>query len=307
MSRHADRVSQATVPPDHRVMQGYGYAGLIVVLWAGFSLAARFSARNGGPAGLTPWDLGALRYTLAFIIASGLWAAGRGRGLPWRRSFVLAMLAGFGFALPSYAGFRFAPAAHGALILSGALPFLIAAMNTLVLRERWTGTSWLSLLLLAAGFILVGTEAYAHGNAPAGAWRGDLLFLVAATCWALYTVLARRWQPGPLQSIVAIGLWCGPLFLPVWWMLLPSHLTAAPWDEVAFQAFYQGIVAVVVSLWLFTRALAILGPSRLAAITALVPGTAALLAVPLLNEPLGTLTVLGLVAVCAAVAVGARA
>lgn len=286
-------------------MHGYAYAGLIVVLWAGFSLAARFSARNGGADGLTPWDLGALRYSLAFAIAAGLWAAGHGRGLPWRRSFVLAMLAGFGFALPSYAGFRFAPAAHGALILSGALPFLVAALGTVVLHERWAG-SWPSLLLLAAGFVLVGTEAYAHGRAPPGAWRGDLLFLFAATCWALYTVLARRWQPSPLQSIVTVGLWCGPLFLPVWWLLLPSHLAAAPWGEVAFQAFYQGIVAVVASLWLFTHALAILGPSRLAAITALVPGTAALVAVPLLNEPLGTLTVLGLVAVCAAVAVGAR-
>ena len=287
------------------LLAGYGCAALVVLLWAGFSLASRFSARNGAATGLTPWDLGALRFSLAFVIAAGTWAAGAGRGLPVRRSFALAMLGGFGFALPSYLGFRFAPAAHGGLILSGALPFLVAAISRAVLREQWTRARWHSLLLLAAGFSLIGTEAYGHGHAPPGAWRGDLLFLLAASCWALYPVLARLWQPGPAQSIVAVGLWCGPLFLPVWWLVLPSHLDAAPPGEVAFQAAYQGVIAVVVSLWLFTRALAVLGPARLTAVTALVPGTAAVLAVPLLGEGLGVLTMLGLLAVCGAVAVGA--
>ena len=290
----------------HTLLSGYGSAALVVLMWAGFSLAARFSARNGTATGLTPWDLGALRFSLAFVIAAGVWAAGAGRGLPLRQSFVLAMLGGFGFALPSYAGFRFAPAAHGGLILSGTLPFLVAAIGRAVLHEPWTRAQWHSLLLLAAGLLLVGTEAYGHGHAPPGAWRGDLLFLLAASCWALYTVLARLWRPSPAQAIAAVGLWCGPLFMPVWWLALPSHLDAAPWGEVAFQAAYQGVIAVVVSLWLFTRALAVLGPARLAAITALVPGTAALLAMPLLGESLGTLTLMGLSAVCAAVAVGAR-
>ena len=287
-----------------RDMPGYACAGLVVLLWAGFSLASRFSARGG--AGLTPWDLGALRYSFAFVIASGMWALGAGRGLPFGRSFILAMLGGFGFALPSYAGFQFAPASHGGLILSGALPFLVAGMGWLVLREPWGQNRWWSMGLLAAGFILVGIEAYGHGHAPPGAWRGDLLFLCAASSWALYTVLARRWRPTPAQAIVAVGLWCGPFYLPTWWAALPSHLGAASPGELAFQAAYQGVIAVVVSLWLFTRALAILGPSRLAAITALVPGVAAVGAVPLLGEPLGALTLLGLVAVCGAVALGAR-
>lgn len=293
-----------------RDLPGYGCAGMVVVLWAGFSLASRFSARGGG-VGLTAWDLGALRFSFAFVIAAGIWVAGGGRGLPVGRSFVLAMVGGFGFALPSYAGFQFAPAAHGGLILSGALPFLVAAMGWMVLREPWTRGRWWSMGLLAVGFLLVGVEAYGQGRAPAGAWRGDLLFVFAASCWALYTVLARMWRPGPAQAIVAVGLWCGPFYVPVWWVGLPSHLgreawATAAWGEVAFQAVYQGVIAVVVSLWLFTRALAILGPSRLAAITALVPGMAAVGAVPLLGEPLGMMTVLGLGAVCGAVAVGAR-
>ena len=161
-----------------------------------------------------------------------------------------------------------------------------------------------SLLLLLAGLALFGTEAYGHQQAPPGAWRGDLLFLFASACWAAYTVLARRWAPTPLQSITAVGLWCGVLFLPLWWAALPSHLAGAPVPEILFQAFFQGVVAVLIALWLYTRALGSLGSGRLTTITALVPGTTSVLAVPLLGEPLGTLSFAGLALVCLAVAAG---
>ena len=283
---------------------GYGCAILVVLVWASFSLASRYSARAGLGVRLTPWDLGALRFSVAFAAAGIMWLSGFGRGLPWRRSLVLAVLAGAGFALPSYFGFSLAPAAHGALISSGTLPMMVAIITWAAFGERWGLARFISLALLLLGFILFGTEAYGHQAAPPGAWRGDLLFLCASTSWAVYTVLARRWAPTPAQSIVAVGLWCGALFLPVWWLALPSRLAAAPMLEVALQAAFQGGVAVLVALWLYTRALGSLGPARLTTITAMVPGTAALLAVPLLGEPLGLLSLAGIALVCAAVAVG---
>lgn len=282
---------------------GYVYAAGVVVIWAGFSLLSRFSARNVTGTGLTPWDLGALRFGVAFVAAAGLWAAGIGRGVPPRRGLAMALL-GAGFALPAYLGFRFAPAAHGALIMSGTLPFLVAAASWPVLRERWSRGKLVSLGLLLAGLLLVAAEGYWHGHAPPGAWRGDLLFLLAGSSWAVFTVLTRLWRPRPGQAVVSVGLWCGALFLPLWWLALPSHLGQAAAGEVAVQAVFQGVVAVLLSLWLFTRALERLGPERLTAVTALVPGIAALAAVPLLGEGLGLLTVVGLAAVCGAVILG---
>ncbi len=285
---------------------GYGCAALVVLVWASFSLASRWSARAGAGVRLTPWDLGFLRFSVAWVAAVVLWSAGLGRGLPWRRGAVLAGLAGFGFALPSYVGFSFAPAAHGALILSGTLPFLVAVGTWAVFHEAWGRARVGSLVLLLAGLGLFGIEAYWHQRAPAGAWRGDLAFLAASASWAAYTVLARLWAPTPTQSVVAVGLWGGSVFVPLWWLALPSHIGAVPWREVAFQAAYQGVVAVLIALWLYTRALRSLGPARLTTITALVPGTTGLLAMPLLNEPLGGLALAGLALVCVAVALGVR-
>ncbi len=296
--------SAALSPPRPKTWLGYVYAFATVLLWAGFSLSGRYAALGGGVR-LTPWDLGALRYSVSFVIALTALSLGHGRGLPWKRGLGTAVLAGLLFPLPSYLGFTFAPAAHGAVILSGGLPFFVAIGSWAITGERWNRARVISLLVLLAGMLLIGYEAYGRGTRP-GAWRGDLLFVVSSVAWAAYTLAARSWRSTPWQAVTAVGLWCGSLYLPVWYWLLPSHLGQAPIGEVIYQAVFQGFLAVVVSLMLFIRALALLGPARLTTITALVPGLAGLLAVPILGESVGVLDLAGLALVSLAVALGVR-
>lgn len=283
---------------------GYAYAFATMLLWAGFSLSGRHAAVASGVR-LTPWDLGALRYSVSFVIALVALGCGYGRGLAWRRGAGTALLAGLCFPLPAYVGFTFAPAAHGAVILSGALPFLVAIGWWAVTGEAWSRARVLSLLVLLAGMLLLGFEAYGRGTRP-GAWRGDLLFLASSSAWAAYTIAARSWRASPWQAVTSVGLYCGASYLPIWYLALPSHLGAAPVGEVVYQALYQGFLATVVSLMLFTRALALLGPARLTTITALVPGVAGLLAVPLLGESVSMFDLAGLALVSFAVTLGVR-
>jgi drug/metabolite transporter (DMT)-like permease len=283
---------------------GYGCAVAVVLLWSGFSLSGRHAALGAGVRP-TPWDLGALRYSISFVIAAVAWLAGYGRGLPWRRALATGVLAGLCFPLPAYLGFTFAPAAHGAVILSGTLPFLVAIGMWALSGERWSRARLLSLLVLLGGILLLGIEAYVRGARP-GAWRGDLLFLVSSVAWAAYTIGARRWGATHWQAVVSVGLWCGVLYLPVWLLFLPSTLGQAPAGEVVYQAVFQGVLATVVALMLFTRALDLLGAARLTTITALVPGVAGVLSVPLLGERVGAVELLGLALVCVAVALGVR-
>lgn len=289
------------------LLGGYAFAVLVMLIWATFALASRYSARTGGGAvPMTPWDLGALRFAVAGVVAAGLWLAGYGRGMAVGRGLLLAALAGPGFALFAYVGFSIAPAAHGAVLLAGTLPFWVAAGTWAIFGERWSRLRFISMGLLLAGLLLIGIEAYGHGAAPAGAWRGDLCFVAASVCWAGYTILARRWVVPALQSVVVVGLGGALLVLPVWVLVLPSHLGAVPRGEILFQAAYQGLLAVVISLFLYTRALASIGVARLTTITALAPGIAGVLAAPVLGEALGPFTLAGLLLVCTAVAVGVR-
>ena len=66
-----------------------------------------------------------------------------------------------------------------------------------------------------------------------GAWKGDLLFLAAVLSWSVYTVLVQRWRLPALDAMLAIGLAAAPVYLPVWWLVLPSTIGQAPPAAVA--------------------------------------------------------------------------
>ena len=296
----------AQVTPASRArLQGYACAAALVLIWAGFGLASRWAAREGAIR-MTPWDLGALRFAVAGTAAAALWCAGYGRGLPVRRSLAIGIVAGPLFALLAFTGFSMAPAAHAAVLMPGTLPFMVGIGFWWAFGEAWTRARVLSLALAGLGAVLLGVESYGYANAPPGAWRGDLLFLSASVCWAGFTVLARRWGVTAVQAIVSVGLWGAALFLPVYLLGLPSRLHEVPAGQIAFQAFYQGFVSVVVATLLYTQALLTIGAARLTTVTALTPGLAGLAAVPLLGEHIGALAMTGLLLVCAGVAVGVR-
>jgi drug/metabolite transporter (DMT)-like permease len=73
-----------------------------------------------------------------------------------------------------------------------------------------------------------------------------------------------------------------------------SGLALAPWQELLFQAAFQGVGSVAISGITFTLMVRHFGPVRSTMITAIVPGLSALGAVPLLGEPLHWNLVVGL-------------
>lgn len=266
---------------------GFACAFLVLFIWTGFILVTRAGATRGV---LTPWDLAALRLVVAFVVLAPFAAFGALKGLAPGRVLALGAFAGLGFPLCAYVAFTFAPAAHGAVLLPGALPFATALVAWAWLGERVGGAKAISLGMVAAGIVLLAGGGFID---EPGAWRGDLLFLAGTTSWAVYTLLIRRWGVTALQATVAVGVACAPLYLPLRWVALPSRLRDASWGEIAFQAAYQGLLAMVIASLFYTRALVALGPAKLAFFTAIVPALAALAAWPLLGEPLGAGALLG--------------
>jgi len=279
-----------TTPREQRI--GYFCAVAVMFVWAGFLLTGRLSAKQD----FTPWDVAALRYSGAFLAALPLTSAFGWPRLPPVRALVILATAALGFPLLAYHGFAFAPAAHGGVLMPGMLPFLTAALGAWLLAEAWTRRRALSLLVVAGGIGLLAADTF--GDHP-GAWRGDILFLLGGSCWALYTVLVRRWGVAAMRATLAIALYAAPIYLPVWWLVLPSNMAAVPNGTIAFQFLYQGLMATIVAGLLFTRAVIAIGPQRTTAITSLVPAMAALAAWPLLGEALGALGLAGVALVTA--------
>lgn len=278
---------------------GFACAFGVLFVWAGFLLSSRLA----GTQAFTPWDVALLRYAGGFATVLPIVAF---RGLPKVKllpALALTATAGFGFPILAYIGFRYAPAAHGAVMLPGLLPFVSALLFTLAFGERWSMARVLSLLGVAAGIGLLASDTFQDHP---GAWRGDLLFLGGVTFWAVYMLLVRRFQVGALDATFAIGLLALPIYLPFWWFLAPSNLAAVPWGQIAYQTVFQGCFALVLAGFLFTRALNALGAATLTTITALTPAMAALGAWPLLGEPLGWAGIAGVLLVALSMALAVR-
>ncbi len=291
----AARGVRAGTTRDARV--GLACAFGVLVIWAGFIVASRFSATGL----LTPWDMAALRYGGAFLAALPIALRHGWPRLPVRRTAGIVATAALGFPLLAFAGFQFAPASHGGVMLPGMLPLQVAVLLWLTTGEPVTPARAAALTLVVGGVALLAWDTF---GAHPGAWRGDVLLFSGSSSWAVYTLLVRRWRIPALTATLAIALYAAPVYLPVWLLALPSRIGAAPVSEVAFQLVYQGALAVVLAGFLFTRALAVLGPVVVTAITAVVPALSALAAWPLLGEPLGAEGLAGVGLVTAAMLLG---
>jgi len=289
------------------VLIGTVCAFATVAIWTGFILISRASV---GSRSLLPTDLAALRFGVASAVMLPvlLWrlrtrhslSAAMG-GMTALQILTVAMFAGLGFGLFAFTAFVFAPVAHAGVLMPGALPFSTALIAWLVLRERIAGMRAIGLALILAGIVTIG---YGSLVVDRRSLIGDALFLSASTCWAVFVVFARKWQIRPVEATIALAVGAALIYLPIYALLLPKKIAEAPVWEVIGQGAYQGLLSVVASTLVYTRVLMTFGPTKTAMLTAVVPGLAAILAVPLLGEPLMAAAVIGLVLVTMGMIVG---
>ncbi|MCX7164560.1 MAG: DMT family transporter [Rhodocyclales bacterium] len=272
-----------------------------ICIWTGFILVSR----AGGKGVLTGWDVAALRFGVGALVA--LFFLSRVRLPPLRVIALFSLFGGIGYAVTVYSAFRMAPAAHAAVLKPGALPFETAVIAWLWLGQAPSRMQRIGLGLIFAGIVLTAADTFSHGAQLTGVqMTGDALFLCGSSAWATFTLLLRRYPMQPLAATVAITLGSAIIYLPVWWLFLPTTLGQAPAAEILVQALYQGVLVVFVAMLLYALAVRHLGAQTVALLMAVVPGLSALAAVPLLDEPLSALALAGLAAVTAGAVVGTR-
>lgn len=285
----------------HSTRNGLIAAFFTICIWTGFILVSR----HGGKGILTGWDVTALRFGVGALIA--LFFLPRVKLPPYKVILLFSVFGGVGYAVTVYAAFRMAPAAHAAVLLPGSLPFATAVIAWLWLRQKPSPTQRIALLLVFIGIALTAADTFSHGAHLSGMQLfGDLLFLCGSATWAVFTLLLRRYPVPPLTAAVCTTLGSAILYLPAWLLFLPSTMDQAPLAEITMQAAYQGVLVVFVAMMLYTYAVRCLGGQTVALLMAIVPGVAALAAVPILGEPLSLHTIAGLGAVTMGAVIGAR-
>jgi drug/metabolite transporter (DMT)-like permease len=298
-------------------------AVVTVALWTAFIVIARASAQRT----LTPFDIALLRISGASVVLLpwGWWMVRRRTAalgpaappsslagispLPLRTTALLGTFGGLLYAMFAYSGFFHAPATHAAVLMPGSLPLWTALLATVLLRDHITPLRAAGLALIVVGDLLVGGLSLLAAFSGGDVWKGDVLFMMAASSWAVYSVLARRHAVDAVQATIAITAFACLIYVPSYALLVAlgavtSHLALAPWSEIIFHMVFQGGGSVVISGITFTRMIQHFGPVRSTMITALVPGLSAMGAVVFLNEPLHWNLVAGLLLVTGGILLG---
>ncbi len=284
-------------------LAGVAAALLTVTIWSGWVVGTRHAVTSG----LDPAAVGLLRFGLPALVFAPWWLR---RGLLPRgvAPFALAMMvagAGAPFLMLAASGMQFAPAADVGALLPGTMPLFAALIGWALLGERQTRLRVAGFAMIAAGIVAIGGSAALAGTD--GAWRGHLLFLAAAACWAGYTHAYRRTGLTPFEAAGLIGIWSVLILLPAVLWSGGGGLVRVPAAEVWSQLAIQGGLSGVVALASYGFAVARLGATGAAAFSALVPGLAALFAIPLLGELPGPWTMLGIASVSLGVALATGA
>ncbi|HTS91633.1 MAG TPA: EamA family transporter [Stellaceae bacterium] len=246
-----------------------------------------------------PVTLTAFRFGLGFLLLLPLALFMQARwpkGKDWLGVIALGVLFFAIFMGIFNLSLRYTTAARGALALA-TLPLLTMIMAAVLRAEPLTFRKTAGVATAIGG---VATALLAGlARAPDGAWRGDLIMVAGALCMALYNVwsrpfIARSSSLAFVTGGMAAGSGCMALISAASGGLAASTtFSLTQWVAI----FYLSVFGAALTFFLWVFALERTTPTRVANAITINPVVAALLAAPLLGEPIGANLLVGIVAI----------
>lgn len=263
-----------------------------------FWAAGLVAAKHGILIGLSPTDLAFHRNVwsglalLPFVLRDHPSDLG---GIGWMRGWVLALLAGPLLAILSYLGFTLAPFGHGAVVQPATAMLTGLLMATWILRELISPRRGLGAVAIFIGLLLLAAEALTTIGSRGVA--GDLMFAAAGLTWATFGTLLRYWRLAGIRAAMVVSV-LSLLYVPVYAVFVGfDRMISVGLAENLLQIAVQGVFAGAGAIYLYTRAVGLLGAGRAASFPALVPAMTLLLGFFALGEVPSIIQIAGLVAV----------
>jgi drug/metabolite transporter (DMT)-like permease len=285
--------SKPTLTAKYATAWGVACGAGAALFWAlGF-----VAARQGVTSGLSPLVIALHRFVwpgfaLLPLVARNNFADLRMIGLG--RGAALALFGGLPLALLSYVGYVLVPLGHGAVIQPSCAALGGLVLARLVLKEPLPPRRIAGAAIIVIGLAVIGAELRTIGGQGV---LGDLLFVGAGSCFAIFGVLVRHWRIGAIRAAAVTSV-LSLAGLPI---LLFSfgNMLAAGFYENAMQAVVQGVLAGAGAIYLFTRAVVLLGASRAVLFPSLVPPFTLLIGYLTIGEAPSASQLAGLVIVIA--------
>ena len=274
------------VSPSFHLRSAY-LALALAVAGLGFSaIIVRWAAAPGVVAGF-------YRVAIAAAVLALPFRADLRRYAPLsRRHVALAVLAGFFFAgdLSAWSTSVLITSAANATLFGNTAPLWVGLGALVVFRQRLRAAFWFGLLLAALGAMLILVEGFSIHSALSA---GDLLALLAGGLHGAYFLVAERARQGlSTLSTWWISAFTGALALCALSLILRQPLAGYPLSTY-WHLTWLALVSQVGAHLLVIYALGHLRASIVAPMLLARPALTAVLAVPLLKQPLSVTQIIG--------------
>ena len=265
----------------NRKFLGYVAALVTVTIWAAFLVGTRFAVTKN----FTVEEILVLRLIPAAIIMLPymvkLGVMPPGNRLITKIIFALGASALFPWVLSM--GLYYSPASNAGALGPGTLPFWTALIAFLITSEKPNRSRKFGLFVILLGALVIGIVQF-KTNYGDLTWLGNILFLLGAALWAIYSVIFRQSGIAPLHGLV-IGLFWGSLiFVPFLITFGSVKFENTTLHDIAFMVILHSFIIGILAMLLFTYAVKKLGAVQTAAFGALTPILALVGGVLLLDE-----------------------
>lgn len=273
-------------------------AFITTCIWAGWLVSVKMGAQSA----LTTFDLALMRYAIPALVLFPFLYRSRQMLLRVPKWTLVGIVLGAGvpFFFLSSAGMQYAPVSHAGLLIPGTFPLFVTAIAVIVFKEPLSRPRFLGLVAIMIGILAL--LLISMWSLDSDVWKGDLLFISASFFWAVYTICLRVAGLPPLAATGLLGSVSTCILLVLLATgVVSSGMSLVSANELAWQFFVQSMLVGLFTGFSYGYAINALGAERTAAMGALTPVLASLLAIPLLHESIGLAAISGLCFVCVGV------
>jgi len=259
-----------------------------LIIWSSYFVALR----SGAQSSLTSFDMALLRFIFPAILLSPVLYRSRGKIYQLKKRYLLGIMVGAGlpFYLLSVIASGNVQAVIGSLLVPGVAPVFVTVLAVCFYRERLAKRRVAGLGTVLLGISLLMAENYSAQSSSA--LFGSLLYLLAAACWAVYTVSVKLAKLSSLEIAALLNISAATGLLVVAPLgVFETNLKVVAWQQILPQLVVMGIFCGLVAVITYGHAINKLGAEMSACWGAMTPVLVAILAFVILKESLQITTI----------------
>ncbi len=260
----------------------YIYLLSAVILWGGNWVAVRYAVQE-----MPHLVVVTVRSILAAAVLLTVLRLTTGKKLTLDNGKMLAFLGFvgiFGFNILQYTGLKYTTAINGSLI-NATTPIITIIFSRIIIKEKLSCVQLLGVLFSLFGVAWVITKGSWAAISILKLNSGDIMMVMAATCWAIYTIYGRRptLEYSALHVTAYATLFAALYFMPFGiTQYHANQFNSVSWEMMAAIAYVIVVAVIALAAWL--KGVSIIGPSRASVFMNLIPIFTVFFAFLLLGE-----------------------